>query len=206
MELSSGSRIGPYEILELLGAGGMGKVYRARDSKLKRDVAIKVLLSEFDGHAERLTRFHREAEVLAALNHPHIGSIYDLENYDGLQFLVLELVEGETLEGRIARGPIPLEEALSIAAQIVEAIEAAHEQGIVHRDLKPANIKLSQKDRVKVLDFGLAKVWETIPDPREALTRTSLSTPGVILGTTAYMSPEQAKGQVVDRTSDVWAF
>jgi serine/threonine protein kinase len=165
-----------------------------------------VLLSEFAGDVERLARFHREAEVLAVLNHPHIGSIYDLENYDGLQFLVLELVEGETLEGRIARGLIPVEEALSIAEQIVEAIEAAHEQGIVHRDLKPANIKLSQKDRVKVLDFGLAKVWETIPDPREALTGTSLSTPGVILGTTAYMSPEQSKGQVVDRTTDVWAF
>jgi serine/threonine-protein kinase len=142
MTLSSGSSIGTYEIVELLGSGGMGEVYRARDSRLKRDVAIKVLRSEFAADEQRVARFRREAQILASLNHPHIGAIYDFENVDGLQFLVLELVEGETLADRIARAPIPVDEALGIATQIAEALEAAHEKGIVHRDLKPANIKL----------------------------------------------------------------
>src|SRR5215468_10188566 len=153
MTLSSGSSIGTYEIVQLLGSGGMGEVYRARDSKLKRDVAIKVLPLEFAADGQRVARFLREARILASLNHPHIGAIYDLENVDGLQFLVLELVEGETLASRISRAPIPVDEALSIAMQIAEALEAAHEKGIVHRDLKPANIKLSRQERVKVLDF-----------------------------------------------------
>jgi serine/threonine protein kinase len=209
MTLSSGSSIGTYEIVELLGSGGMGEVYRARDSKLKRDVAIKVLPLEFGADGHRVTRFLREAQILASLNHPHIGAIYDLENVDGLQFLVLELVEGETLGGRIARAPIPVDEALSIAMQIAEALEAVHEKGIVHRDLKPANIKLSRQERAKVLDFGLAKTWQIEQESltlSNATTMTSASLPGTILGTVAYMPPEQARGQETDRTADVWAF
>src|SRR5215471_15613203 len=209
MTLSSGSSIGTYEIVELLGTGGMGEVYRAHDSKLKRDVAIKVLPLEFAADGQRVTRFLREAQILASLNHPHIGAIYDLENVDGLQFLVLELVEGETLAGRIARAPIPVDEALSIALQIAEALEAAHEKGIVHRDLKPANIKLSPQERVKVLDFGLAKPWQMEQQSltlSNATTMTSASMPGTILGTLAYMPPEQARGQETDRRADVWAF
>jgi Tol biopolymer transport system component/tRNA A-37 threonylcarbamoyl transferase component Bud32 len=209
MTLSSGSSIGTYEILELLGAGGMGEVYRALDSKLKREVAIKVLRLEFAADAQRLARFRREAQILASLNHPHIGAIYDFENVAGLQFLVLELVEGETLADRIARGPIPIDEALSIATQIAEALEAAHEKGIIHRDLKPSNIKLSRRERVKVLDFGLAKAWQFEQHGTSlsnTATMTSASVPGTILGTVAYMSPEQAKGQETDRSSDVWAF
>src|SRR5215471_14093615 len=209
MTLSSGSSIGTYEIVELLGTGGMGEVYRAHDSKLKRDVAIKVLPLEFAADGQRVARFLREAQILASLNHPHIGAIYDLENVDGLQFLVLELVEGETLAGRIARAPIPVDEALSIALQIAEALEAAHENGIVHRDLKPANIKLSPQERVKVLDFGLAKPWQMEQQSltlSNATTMTSASMPGTILGTLAYMPPEQARGQETDRTADVWAF
>jgi serine/threonine protein kinase len=205
MTLSSGSSIGTYEIVELLGSGGMGEVYRARDSRLKRDVAIKVLRSEFAADEQRVSRFRREAQILASLNHPHIGAIYDFENVDGLQFLVLELVEGETLADRIARAPIPVDEALGIATQIAEALEAAHEKGIVHRDLKPANIKLSREEHVKVLDFGLAKPRQT---ERLSLSNatTMSSVPGMILGTIAYMPPEQARGEETDRTADVWAF
>jgi Tol biopolymer transport system component len=207
MTLSSGSSIGTYEIVELLGSGGMGEVYRARDSKLKRDVAIKVLRTEFASDEQRVSRFRREAQILASLNHPLIGAIYDFENVDGLQFLVLELVEGETLADRIARAPIPVDEALAIAIQIAEALEAAHEKGIVHRDLKPANIKLSQEERVKVLDFGLAKPRQIEqPSLSNAATMTSASVPGMILGTIAYMPPEQARGEETDRTADVWAF
>lgn len=205
MTLSSGSSIGTYEIVELLGSGGMGEVYRARDSRLKRDVAIKVLRSEFAADEQRVARFRREAQILASLNHPHIGAIYDFENVDGLQFLVLELVEGVTLADRIARAPIPVDEALGIATQIAEALEAAHEKGIVHRDLKPANIKLSREEHVKVLDFGLAKPRQT---ERLSLSNatTMSSVPGMILGTIAYMPPEQARGEEADRTADVWAF
>jgi serine/threonine protein kinase len=205
MTLSSGSSIGTYEIVELLGSGGMGEVYRARDSRLKRDVAIKVLRPEFAADGERVARFRREAEILASLNHPHIGAIYDLEDVDGLQFLVLELVEGETLADRIARAPVPVDEALAIAMQIAEALDAAHEKGIVHRDLKPANIKLSREERVKVLDFGLAKPRQTEHRSLSNVT-TMTSVPGMILGTIAYMPPEQARGEETDRTADVWAF
>jgi len=157
MALAPGSRRGSYEILSALGAGGMGEVYRARDTKLNRDVALKVLPDVFARDQDRLARFKREAQVLASLNHPHIGAIYGFEESDGLRALVLELVEGPTLADRVAHGPMPLEDALPIARQIAEALEAAHERGVVHRDLKPANIKLTPKGTVKVLDFGLAK-------------------------------------------------
>ena len=162
MTLVLGTRLGPYEIVAPLGAGGMGEVYRARDTKLDRDVAIKVLPELFISDAERVARFQREAKTLAALNHPHIAAIYGVEDRDGVRALVLELVEGPTLADRIAQGPISLDDALSIARQIVEALEAAHEQGIVHRDLKPANIKLRPDGSVKVLDFGLAKALEPV--------------------------------------------
>src|ERR671936_1940558 len=160
MPLSVGTRLGPYEILSALGAGGMGEVYRARDTRLKREVAIKVLPESFANDADRLARFQREAELLATLNHPNIGAIYGFEESNGTSALVLELVEGPTLADRIAQGPIPLDEALPIARQIAEALEAAHEQGIIHRDLKPANIKVRDDGTVKVLDFGLAKLAE----------------------------------------------
>ena len=163
MSLTPGTRIGPYEVAGSLGAGGMGEVYRATDTNLKRQVAIKVLPSALAGDAERLARFQREAEVLAALNHPHIAAIYGLEKSGGVTALVMELVEGEDLSQRIARGAIPLDEALPIAKQIAEALEAAHEQGIIHRDLKPANIKVRADGTVKVLDFGLAKALDASP-------------------------------------------
>jgi Tol biopolymer transport system component len=196
------SRIGPYEIVGPLGAGAMGEVYRARDPKLNRDVALKVLppLLAFDSN--RLARFRREAQALAALNHPNIGAIYGFEDSGGAQALVLELVEGPTLADRIARGPIPVPEALAIASQIAEAVEAAHEKGIIHRDLKPANIKIGDGGKATVLDFGLAKAAE--PDP--ARPDVTASHEGLILGTPSYMSPEQARGLRVDRRTDIWAF
>ncbi|HEX5133216.1 MAG TPA: protein kinase [Candidatus Krumholzibacteria bacterium] len=206
------TRLGNYEIVEKIGAGGMGEVYRARDTRLGRDVALKLLPSMFADDAERLGRFEREARLLAALNHPHIAAIYGLEHADGKRFLVLELVPGEDLSDRIAQGPLPLDEALPIARDIAEALEYAHEQGIVHRDLKPANIKITPEGRVKVLDFGLAKALESEDgrDPRLSQSPTVLaSSPtiaGVILGTAAYMSPEQARGKSVDKRSDVFAF
>src|SRR5262249_19615605 len=171
----------------------------------KREVAIKVLPDAFSHDAERVSRFQREAEVLASLNHPHIGAIYDIVTFGASRFLVLELVEGATLAERIARGPIPLNEALSIARQITEALEAAHDKGVVHRDLKPANIKLTVDGHVKVLDFGLAKVREAESTLSNSPTVMTLAS-GMILGTAAYMSPEQAKGKDADRSSDVWAF
>ena len=209
MTLRAGTKLGTYEIVGPLGAGGMGEVYRARDSKLKREVAIKVLPDEFSRDDERLSRFQREAEVLASLNHPHIAAIYDLADSGGLRFLVLELVPGETLADRIAGGRIPIDEVLHMAKQIAEALEAAHEKGVTHRDLKPANIKITPDRKVKVLDFGLAKVREaegTGANLSNSPTMTTTSKPGMILGTAAYMSPEQAKGNEADRTSDVWAF
>jgi hypothetical protein len=209
MSIGIGQQLGSHEITALLGKGGMGEVYRARDLKLKRDVAIKILPEEFSRDADRVSRFLREAEVLASLNHPNIGAIYDLEEANGARFLVLELVEGETLAERIARGPIPIEEALTIAKQIVEALEAAHERGIVHRDLKPANVKITPDGKVKVLDFGLAKALET-QSPNATLssspTMVSGTMGGMIIGTAAYMSPEQARGRAADQRSDVFAF
>ena len=207
--LVAGTRVGPYEIVSLLDVGGMGAVYRARDSRLRRDVAVKVLLPAVVGDADRLARFAREARVLASLNHPHIAQIFGLEESNGVQALVMELVEGPTLADRIARGPLPLEEALRIAQQIAEALEAAHEQHIVHRDLKPANIKLRSDGTVKVLDFGLAKARDRAADGSErnaTMSSAGLSVPGLVLGTACYMAPEQAKGLPVDRRADLWAF
>jgi eukaryotic-like serine/threonine-protein kinase len=203
-----GTRLGPYELISLLGVGGMGEVYRARDAKLGRDVAVKVLPPSFATDSDRLARFEREAHVLASLNHPHIGAIYGLEDSEGIRALVLELVEGETLADRIARGPVPLTDALEIARQIADALEAAHERGVVHRDVKPANIKVTPDGVVKVLDFGLAKTRDQSRRDPSVLSATTeaVSIPGTILGTAAYMSPEQAKGQEAGRTSDIWAF
>ncbi len=210
MAVAPGTRLGPYEIGSPLGAGGMGEVYRARDTKLGRDVALKVLPATFATDPERMARFRREAQVLASLNHPHIGAIYGFEDSGGVHALVMELVEGPTLAERIALDAIPLDEALQIAREIAEALEAAHERGIIHRDLKPANIKVTSDGNVKVLDFGLAKASESHPastDIHNSPTVTSMATlPGVILGTAAYMSPEQAKGKSVDRRTDIWAF
>ena len=200
----------------MLGEGGMGAVFRARDTKLDRDVAIKILPEAFAHDADRLARFTREAKTLAALNHPNIAAIYGLEESDGITALVMELVEGDDLSQRIAQGPIPLDEALPIAAQIAEALEAAHEQGIIHRDLKPANIKVRSDGTVKVLDFGLAKALDRSGGPvgsgghdlsvSPTLTSPAMTQAGMILGTAPYMSPEQAKGRPVDRRADIWAF
>jgi Tol biopolymer transport system component len=203
-----GDRLGGYDIQSLLGAGGMGEVYRARDLRLRRDVAIKVLPAAFVTDRERLARLEREARLLAALNHPHIGAIYGLEDIDGVRALVLELVEGETLADHVRRGPMSVADTLPVARQIAEALEAAHEKGIVHRDLKPANIKIAPGGTVKVLDFGLAKPGEHAPpDLSHSLPLTiSGADQGVLRGTVAYMSPEQARGQAVDKRSDIWAF
>jgi serine/threonine protein kinase len=210
MGLSAGTRLGPYEILAPLGAGGMGEVYRARDTKLRRDVAIKILPQIFTSDPERLARFEREAQMLAALNHSHIGAIYGVEDGGGVRALVLELVEGETLAERLRRGAIPVAEALAIARQIADALEVAHERSIIHRDLKPANIKITPDGQVKVLDFGLAKavVSNTAgPDFSQSPTLTEDGTlEGAILGTAAYMSPEQARGKTVDKRTDIWAY
>jgi eukaryotic-like serine/threonine-protein kinase len=215
MPLAAGSRVGSFEIVSLLGQGGMGEVYRARDTKLARDVAVKVLPDVFAGDADRLARFQREAQLLASLNHPHIGAIYGFEeSSSGVRALVLELVEGPTLADRLTGGPIPADDALLIAVQICDALEAAHERGVVHRDLKPANIKIAPDGRVKVLDFGLAKLIdpsESQPSGGGTLSRSPTLTvhathAGLILGTAAYMSPEQARGKPVDRRADVWAF
>ena len=214
MPLSTGARLGPYEIVAPLGTGGMGEVYRARDTKLGREIAIKVLPAGVAQDAERLARFKREAQTLASLNHPNIAAIYGLEEAGGTLFLVLELVEGEDLAERLTRGAVPLDEALAIAKQIAEALEEAHERGIVHRDVKPANVKITPGGKVKVLDFGLAKALESGAysgaggaDPAKSPTLTSAGTvAGMILGTAAYMAPEQAKGKTVDRRADIWAF
>ena len=209
MPLAPGTRLGPYEIGPPIGKGGMGEVYRARDTKLDRDVAIKVLPEEFNQDKERLARFDREAKLLASLNHPNIASIYGFES----GALVLELVEGPTLAERIAEGSIPVDEAIAIANQIAEALEAGHEAGVIHRDLKPANIKLREDGTVKVLDYGLAKAFErdTPADADSELSQSPTLTRqgtqlGVILGTATYMSPEQAKGKRVDKRTDIWAF
>ena len=197
MSLALGTRLGPYEVIALLGAGGMGEVYRARDVKLSRDVAIKILLGPVAADPERLSQFQREARTLASLSHPNIGGIHGLIEENGITALVLELVEGPTLADRIARGAIPLDEALQVARQMADALEAAHEQGIVHRDLKPANVKIKADGSVKVLDFGLAKSVEKTTDERNRLdssqsptiTSPAMTHAGVILGTAAYMSP-----------------
>ena len=214
MSLVSGTRVGPYEVVSPLGAGGMGEVYRARDTKLHREVAVKVLPEHLAMDRDRLARFEREAQVLAALNHPHIAHIYGFEESGNTRALVLELVAGDTLAERISRGPLPLDEALPIARQIAEALEAAHDQGIIHRDLKPANIKITPAGAVKVLDFGLAKLADGATGSTTQSSHTispTLTSPvmtgvGTILGTAAYMAPEQAKGRPADKRSDMWAF
>jgi Tol biopolymer transport system component len=208
MSIGPGTHIGPYEVTSRIGEGGMGIVYRALDTQLQREVALKVLPDHFAGDSDRLERFQREAQLLAALNHPNIGHIYGLERVGSAGCIVMELVGGETLAERIKRGPVPLDDALQIARQLADALEAAHAQGIIHRDLKPANIKLTTDGTVKVLDFGLAKALggRTDADPSNSPTVLSGSVPGVIMGTAAYMSPEQARGKTVDARTDIWAF
>jgi len=211
MPFNSGTRLGSYEIRSPLGVGGMGEVYRARDSKLGRDVALKVLPEIFARDSERLGRFAREAQVLASLNHPNIAAIYGFEDSANTHALVMELVEGPTLADQIRNSPMPPAEALQIARQICDALEYAHDRGIVHRDLKPANVKITPDGTVKLLDFGLAKVFElqaaSPMDIATSPTLTNMATQaGVLLGTPAYMSPEQAKGRPVDRRADIWAF
>jgi eukaryotic-like serine/threonine-protein kinase len=210
MPIQSGTHLGPYEILSAIGAGGMGEVYRARDPKLGRDVAIKVLPEAFARDAERMARFQREAKVLASLSHPNIATIYGLEDSGSTRGLVMELVEGPTLADRIKADAIPVDEAVRTARQIADALEYAHERGIIHRDLKPANVKVTNDDAVKVLDFGLAKALEGDPSSIDISTSPTISRmatmQGVLLGTAAYMSPEQAKAKTVDRRADIWAF
>ncbi len=214
MAFSAGARFGAYEILAPLGAGGMGEVWHARDTRLGRDVALKVLPDVFAEDPERLARFRREAHLLASLNHPNIAAIHELEEADGKPFLALELVRGEDLVERLSRGAIPVVEALEIARQIVDALEDAHAKGIVHRDLKPGNIKLTPEGKVKVLDFGLAKAYtdDRTPSASDAdvshsptLARSG-TLAGAILGTAPYMSPEQASGKALDRRTDIWSF
>ena len=210
--LADGTKLGPYEMLSSLGVGGMGEVYRAKDTKLDREVAIKVLPELFSRDPERVLRFQREAKILASLNHPSIAAIYGFEEVDEKSFLVMELVEGNTLGERLEVGPIPLKEALSIGGQMSEALEAAHERGIIHRDLKPANVIITPEGKVKVLDFGLAKAME----PAEEQSGTEFGNSptitadftrlGTILGTAAYMSPEQARGKRLDKRTDIWSF
>jgi len=205
----TGRRFGTYLVGERIGSGGMGNVYRARDTQLRRNVAIKVLHHELAHDPERLTRFEQEARLLAALNHPNIATIYGLEDTGDAKALVMELVEGPTLADRIATGPIALGEAIPIARQMTEALAAAHEQGIIHRDLKPANVKVRADGTVKVLDFGLAKTMEPTAAAKGNVQTLSLfapTTPGMIVGTVSYMSPEQASGKPVDKRTDLWAF
>ena len=210
MSLSPGRKLAHYEIIESVGAGGMGEVYRARDTKLGRDVAIKVLPEEFSRDKERLDRFEREAHLLAQLNHPNIATLHGLEESGGQKFLVMELVEGETLAERVAHGAIPIDEALPLFVQIAEGLEAAHGKGIIHRDLKPANIKIGPDGKIKILDFGLAKAFSSgegiSAETSQSPTLTKGTALGAITGTASYMSPEQARGKVVDRRADVWAF
>jgi serine/threonine protein kinase len=210
MPMAAGTRLGSYEVLAPLGAGGMGEVYRAHDSKLKRDVAIKILPEAFAHDSDLMARFEREAQVLASLNHPNIAAIYGLEESHDTRALVMELVEGPTLAERIGRRTMPLNETVPIAKQIAEALEYAHEKGIIHRDLKPANVKVTPDGNVKVLDFGLAKALEEptpVSDPSISPTLTLDGTRGgVILGTAAYMSPEQASGKPTDPRADIWSF
>jgi len=210
MTLSAGDRLGRYEILGALGAGGMGEVYRARDNELDREVAVKVLLEAVAQDPDRIARFEREAKLLASLSHQNIAILHGLEEHEGLRYLVMELADGETLAERLQKGPVPVDEALEIALQIAKGLEAAHEHGIIHRDLKPANVMLSPEGKAKVLDFGLAKAWqpeEGDPDLTQSPTLTAQMTAGgILLGTAAYMSPEQARGKPVDNRADIWAF
>src|SRR6186713_2418733 len=211
MALTSGTRIGAYEVVSAIGAGGMGEVYKARDTRLNRSVAIKVLPDLVASDPERAARFEREAQVLAALNHPHIGAIYGVEVGESgkSRYLILEFIDGESLAGRLAKGALPFDEAIALARQMLDALEAAHEKGIVHRDLKPANLMLTGEGQLKVLDFGLARVIDGDPSASVANSPTltfAATQAGVIMGTASYMAPEQAKGRAADRRADVWAF
>jgi len=211
MSIPPGTKLGSYQIIGGIGVGGMGEVYQAHDTKLGRDVAIKVLPETFAHDPERLSRFQREAKTLASLNHPNIAQIYGLEEYAGASYLVMELVPGDTLADRIKRsGAIPLDEAINLAKQMAEALEAAHEKGIIHRDLKPANVKVTPDGKVKVLDFGLAKAFDedaaNVDISNSPTLGVAATMQGVILGTAGYMSPEQARGKPVDRRTDIWAF
>src|SRR5262245_30724499 len=202
-----GTAVGSYHVVSKLGAGGMGEVYRARDSKLGRDVAIKILPERFRSDPDRLARFDREARALAAINHSNIAAIYGIEDEGGVTALVLELVEGKTLAERLRRGPIPVAEAIDIAKQIAAGLDAAHGKDIIHRDLKPSNIKITPQSVVKILDFGLAKaVDEIVVLPGASTVSLDATQDGAIVGTAAYMSPEQARAQKVDRRTDIWAF
>lgn len=209
-----GKTISNYKILQKLGEGGMGVVYKAKDTKLGREIALKALPEEFAQNRERLARFEREAKLLAALNHPNIATIYDLEESEGLNFLTLELVEGETLDGKLTSGPLEVQDTLEMCRQIAEALESAHQKGIIHRDLKPSNIKVTPEGKIKVLDFGLAKAFEVAEvgdavdmDPYKSPTLTvGSSRSGIIMGTAAYMSPEQARGKPMDKRTDIWSF
>ena len=205
-----GKTLSHYQILEKIGQGGMGEVYRAEDTNLGRKVAIKVLPEQFTQDPQRLARFEREAKLLASLNHPNIAAFYGLEETEGIRFLSLELVPGETLAERVAKGPLPVDKALEICGQIAEGVEAAHEKGVIHRDLKPANVKITPEGKVKILDFGLAKALEEempVTDISQSPTLTEeMTRAGVILGTAAYMSPEQARGKPVDKKADIFAF
>ena len=208
MPFTPGTRLGSFEVAGLLGAGGMGEVYRATDTILKREVAVKVLPTAFVEDADRLARFRREAEILASLNHPNIAQVFGLEQADGVTAIVMELVEGPTLADRLQQGPLPPDEAMGIAFQVLAALEAAHAKHIVHRDLKPANIKVNADGPVKVLDFGISKPIDpkAISGASPVMTTPAVTATGVILGTAAYMSPEQARGKFVDERTDIWAF
>jgi len=205
-----GKQLLHFSIESHLGAGGMGEVYQARDTKLGRSVAVKILPELFARDPERISRFEREAKLLASLNHANIAALYGLEQADGKHFLVMELVEGDTLGQRIARGAMPVEDALKMAHQITEALEAAHEKGVIHRDLKPANVKITPEGKVKVLDFGLAKAIDSSPSGTAAMNSPTISVlatnAGMILGTAGYMSPEQARGRAADQRSDIFSF
>jgi serine/threonine protein kinase len=210
MSFASGTHLGVYEITGLIGVGGMGEVYRATDTKLGREAAIKTLPRELASDRDRLARFEREAKLLASLNHPHIAAVYGLHEHEGVQFLAMELVEGDTLERQLKGSPLSVEDALRLALQVAEALEAAHEKGVVHRDLKPANIMVTRGGQIKVLDFGLAKAFSADPNkttlghsPALSLAMTQA---GLLLGTAGYMSPEQASGQSTDQRADIWAF
>ena len=210
MPIIPGTRLGPYEIVDLLGAGGMGEVWRARDTRLGREVAVKVLPEEFVDDVERAARFQREAQLLAAFNHPNIAGIYSFERADGIRLLVMELVPGETVKQLLAKGPIPVPRALVIARDIADALDAAHAKGILHRDLKPANVKVTPEGKVKLLDFGLAKAFAggmaAIDSSESPTLGIDTTKQGMVLGTASYMSPEQTRGRTLDRRSDVWSF
>jgi serine/threonine protein kinase len=206
MPLTAGSQLGSYQTLTLIGVGGMGEVYHARDLKLGREVALKILRGELAQDAERLSRFDREARLLASLNHPHIATLYGMEEAEGVRFLVMEFVPGPTVADRLAGGPLTLAESLSLGRQVAEALEAAHEKGVVHRDLKPGNVKITPAGKVKLLDFGLAKTIAGDSSPSAETASHDATREGVILGTPYYMSPEQVRGQPLDRRTDIWSF